>query len=529
MIVLGLMVLVVGLPFLFRKPQVQDAAAGTGVKLVLLTPHGAQIRGEFSHAYNEDRLARGLPPVEFDWRAGGTSDLVKSVAAQFESLIAEGREADGIGVDLFWGGGEYDHDVVLAGGLKTKRDGQQIVVPMSVPFAIDDSLIQTVYPEPDIGGAPLYHAEKRWLGVALSSFGIVFNRDGLARAGLSEPRVWDDLADPRLMEDLALADPNHSGSITAAYEAVLKRQGWNAGWHTLRRAFANSRYFAINSARVPMDVAVGEAIAGMCIDFYGRYEVGAMPNDGPGGQPRLGYVDPAEETASGPRSLTATNADPISLMRGAPSPELANDFAWWLLSTPAQQLWQRKATHEDGPRRYELRRQPIRRDVYADKQGWTDPDINPFESAVAVPPGTPNYFSVLRGVTRAMAIDNRTLLKKAWTVLSQTRDGAPEKQAMLEAFDAMPPELTLVWPESLADWRSVLQPEQVEDIDPKRVQEVVAHLKAFGDQLKAAYPRGQRDAKELAWSQFFERQYLAVIRLGSTELTSRSQVTSQNE
>src|SRR5690606_24705363 len=123
----------------------------------------------------------------------------------------------------------------------------------------------------------------------------------------------------------------HSGSIAAAYNAIVMRLGWEEGWQTLRRIYANARYFTASATKVPVDVGSGEAAAGMCIDFYGRFQAGAV--SAAGGGSRVGYVDPP--------FMTAINADPISIMRGTANRELANEFVVWLLSVQGQRLWQR--------------------------------------------------------------------------------------------------------------------------------------------------------------------------------------------
>src|SRR5690606_9298033 len=94
----------------------------------------------------------------------------------------------------------------------------------------------------------------------------------------------------------------------------------------MRRIYANARYFTASAGKVPVDVSAGEAAAGMCIDFFGRYQAGAIGGD------RVGYVDPA--------FMTAVTADPISILRGAPNETIAHEFVRWLITPPAQRLWQ---------------------------------------------------------------------------------------------------------------------------------------------------------------------------------------------
>src|SRR5690606_1545975 len=106
-------------------------------------------------------------------------------------------------------------------------------------------------------------------------------------------------------------------------------------------------------------------------------------------------------------SMTATTADPISLIRNAPHEAIAVEFALWTLSPEAQRLWQRARGTEGGPHRFELRRMPIRSDMYTsdEMQYWTDQDLHPFESAIPIVEAMPDFFGQVAPLTHAMAMD----------------------------------------------------------------------------------------------------------------------------
>jgi hypothetical protein len=81
---------------------------------------------------------------------------------------------------------------------------------------------------------------------------------------------------------------------------------------------------------------------------------------------------------------------------------------------------------------------------------------------------------------------------------------------MLELFDAMPPELTIHWPdEQLAtDWRAIL-----EDPDHPRRSEVVAVLEEFQSRLDGASDEDMLRYR-VAWTRFFRDNYRQVVELG---------------
>ena len=518
-VVVSLLVLVVGVPFVMRQLAAENEIAlpADAPRLIVLSPHNEQIRYEMARGFNRWRTERGLDPVRFDWRAGGgTSDLRKQVLAQFESAASRGVEDEGIGADLFFGGGEYEHNL-LARGVSVQRGDEDASISTTVPPDIDPALIEEAFPSRHIGSAPLYHEELYWIGTTLSSFGIVYNRDVLDMLGVEPPTTWSDLADPRLRGWVALADPSHSGSIAAAYHAILQRLGWTEGWATLRMIFANARYFAASASKVPVDVSNGEAAVGMAIDFYGRYQAGAVnaydrrsDPDAADDSLRMGYVDPVT-TVDGRRvSLTATSSDPISLLRGAPHRELAEQFIAWLLTPDAQRLWQRRVDAPGGPEKFELRRQPIRRDMYTpeEREHWTDPEVDPFATAQPFPEAMPDFYSMVAPISHAMAIDMHSDLTAAWDALQATPAEDPVYASMREAFFELPNVLTLTWPEEeiAKRWQRILA-----NPDHPRYDAAADALAELKQRWKQAFPTDLAELKaRVAWTQWFRDQYKAV-------------------
>jgi len=467
--VLALFLGVLAVPLAWRPPA--SVAAAGALKLVVITPHNEQIRHEVGRAFADWHRREHGGEVVIDWRSlGGTSDIERQLLSEYAFLAEQGNMDAGAGYDLVFGGGDYFFDSILKRGVKGHG---------SVLGAVDlsPSEIRDIYPRAEIAGKKLYDRDGQWWGVVLSSFGIVYNRDVLDLLDLPEPKTWSDLADPRLAGWVALADPGHSGSVKVTYEAIVQRYGWDKGWKTLRRAFANARYFASGSNKVPLDVSAGEAAAGMCIDFYGRYQsqvVGASRLDGR--RPRVGYVAPA--------AATTVTADPVALLRGARQRELGIRFIRFLLSRPGQGIWNlpvgASADGLKGPERFVLRRAPIRRDLYATHLAHMVDQVDPYEIARALPPGTPSYFRVITPVLHAMAIDVHHDLKLAWRTIAAEKDAVRRGQ-MLNLFDALP-------------------------FTPQQLLQRPAIWKA---------QRGSQDRDRLRWTEFFRERYRKIAALGS--------------
>lgn len=502
-------------------------APGAAQRLVVITPHNDQIRWEFATAFRRWRARAGEPDVVFEWRTGGgTSDLRKQVFSQFTKKANDGREDEGIGVDLFFGGGPFEHNA-LARGIGVARGGQSMQIPLSAPIDIPQDERSAIYPQATIGGEHLYHQHEQrlyWVGTALSSFGIVWNNDVLAVLGLRAPGAWQDLCDSRYFGWIALADPAHSGSVAAAYHAVLQRKGWDDGWRVLRRVFANARYFSSSASQIPLDVSAGQAAAGMCIDFYGRYQAQTVPRG------RVGYADPRVAAPGGVAALeTAVTADPISILRGAPHQALAVTFVRWVLSADAQRLWQRAVGAPGGPVRFELRRMPVRRDMYDENEmrQWSD-QVNPFELARPLPDGTPNFYRVLAPVAHALAIDVHEELKAAWSAIAN-RPRHPRRDEMKVLFDAMPDgldahgeslSLKVLWPPGMdASDTSII----LSDPESPHHEAAMLALQSFAANLKNRYTRPQSDRgwndrekllrHRVEWTRVFRGNYRKIVEV----------------
>jgi ABC-type Fe3+ transport system substrate-binding protein len=327
---------------------------------------------------------------------------------------------------VFFGGGSYDF-------VRQAQAGR--IVPARVRRAHPEWLTDAVIPR-RFTGEQYWDEGDRWFGNVISSYGILYNVDALARLGLRPPVEWRDLADARYAGALALSDPTKSSSMAKAFENIIQqqvqqrlavrgganeaqavREGWLEGLRLIQRLAANARYFTDSSQKPPIDVAQGDCAAGICIDFYGRAQAEAVANRGGS---RLAFVTP--------RGGTVNSVDPIAILRGAPHREVAELFLEYTLTLDAQKLWNFKPGTPGGPARYALRRLPVRRDFYEHDE-WkphrSDPDAAPFadpDPLVYQPAWTAHLFRELAFAVRVMCLDSHAELTAAWRAIS----AAPE-------------------------------------------------------------------------------------------------------
>ncbi len=536
--------LVIALPFIFRLGDDSGTWRPGNPELVVISPHNEAIRRTFSDGFARWHNEKYGVPVRIDWRAvGGTTEIMRYLSAEYTSsaksyfLKKNGSwPADGAsivlsrrapvdsdklalwkafravddpsfissGIDLFFGGGVYDHNKAARQGLTVPawKDG---VAPVGI---FEDKEGFTLIPEAVNGEQ---WRSDTFYGSALSTFGICFNINRLKDLGIETPPAsWDDLADPRYMGQLGLTDPTKSGSIAKTFEMIIHtlcsrrvasagfsrkqiaeyeklisvahlcpgglpegvpakyqqsvEQGWVDGVQLIRRLGAQARYFTVSSGKVPVDVSLGFVAAGVCIDFYGRYqaEISTLPD----GEPVMEYITPI-----GGSSVTA---DPISLLRGARQRELAVRFITYVLSADGQKLWNYRRGEPGGPTDFSLRRLPIRRDFYPSddsclqsrfeehKPHLTDPlwrrDVDAYQLSEAFfynSRWTGRHFGIQRDLVKAMCLDSADELRAAWKAILE--NGGPEANPeAMQAFEALPVEpYPLTWKDAVTTCSAV--------------------------------------------------------------------------
>ena len=411
------MAVVVTAPIILRD---DDAAAinRAEVRIEVITPHNELIRREFVEAFSRWYERKHGQSVYVNWRTpGGTSEIKRVLDSAFKA--AEKNGGDGIGLDLFFGGGVYDFKGQAKAGRFQKLD----------VFENESGLFESdTIPEIQ-SGESYYPKGNDWLGTCLSSFGICYNWDSLNRLNLEAPTTWDDLGRPGFQNGIALADPTKSGSVAKAFEMLVQQKihdqleaglprekacaiGWEEGLNLIQRIGANARYFTDGASKVPHDVAQGNAIAGMCIDFFGRSYNEALKRED--GTSRLKFISPV--------GGTSYSVDPVAIFKGAPNLEVAQEFVNFIFTKEGQMLWNARPGTEMGPKIRGLRRLPIRKDLYQEPylSDMVDASVMPYEVAsefIYDYDLTGRHFTPLRNIIRAMCIDSHQEMKSAWAAL----------------------------------------------------------------------------------------------------------------
>lgn len=525
-IILSVLGLIVVLPFIFQRESAATNWKEGDPFLVIISPHNEAIRHEFAVGFSHWHEEHHGAPVKIDWRnIGGTSEIARYLESEmassfrawwkkdheawppgaldvmtdrrfnpdqppegmdpetFDQLVEiretfrsiDDAEAFSADIDLFFGGGHYDHNKAYRQGLTVPpwKDGipEHLVATSNGIPLIPEQISGEVWRSDSL------------VGTAVSTFGICYNFDRLEQLGIEKtPNHWNNLTDPRFFRQLGVADPTKSGSIAKAFELIIHQacreavynagfsdadiadyearieemdgevpdtvpapyqaaieQGWLDGIRRIQLIGANSRYFTDSASKVPIDVSMGNAAAGIAIDFYGRYQ--AQVSQTPAGERRMAFITP--EGGSG------VSCDPISLLRSAPHRDLAVKFMEYVVSVDGQKLWTYKPGTPGGPEQYSLRRIPIQRSFYPSEDptlqashtahlphaadDLSDPRIDPYaiaETFIYYPRWTGRLFGIQRDIIRVMCMDAAAELKEAWKAIIDAGGPAAQPEAM---------------------------------------------------------------------------------------------------
>jgi ABC-type Fe3+ transport system substrate-binding protein len=399
-------------------PQIIQAQPDAN--LVVISPHWEGILGEFETTFKDWYMENYGENVEIEWiDVGGTSDDLKYIESNFELT------PEGIGIDIFWGGG-VDPYIVL-----TEKE-------LLEPYQVSSETLEKI--PPTFAGIPMYDENNNWYGTAISGFGIVYNKQLINVEDLITPKTWEDLTDPRLVSWVGSADPRHSGSTHMAYEIILQAYGWEKGLEISTLMGANIKTFPESSSAVPKSVGASDIAYGLAIDFYAWSEVSKVGAD------NIGYVMP--------EGLTVLNPDSIGILKGAPNMEVAERFLEYILSDEGQKMWLLPVGAEGGPSENLLGRMSVTPHLYEEVGDQTVVPINPFEitSSLEYDAGLgSSRWSFVNDLIGATIIDTHQDLVEAWEAIITAEKAlteADKTSTKLEEAKNKLVEVPLTWEEA---------------------------------------------------------------------------------
>ncbi|MCZ8272934.1 MAG: ABC transporter substrate-binding protein [Microcystis sp. LE19-4.1E] len=161
----------------------------------------------------------------------------------------------------------------------------------------------------------LHDPQKFWFATKLITTGIIYNTKSAIR-----PESWSDLTRPELRGQLVMPSPLNSGA--ALIHAATLVSNLPGGWDYYRKLKANDALAGGANGDVLRQVAGGEKLVGMIVDFL-----------------------PIREKAKGapvefvfPKEGVSAVSEPVAILANTKNPEAAKAFVDFLLSMEGQAL-----------------------------------------------------------------------------------------------------------------------------------------------------------------------------------------------
>ena len=174
-----------------------------------------------------------------------------------------------------------------------------------------------VYPEADVApyASGVHDKDKAWFATKLITTGIIYN----TRAPL-RPQSWADLLKPETRGQVVMPSPLASGA--ALIHAATLTSNLAEGWGYYEKLKANGAIAATGNGDVLKQVAGGEKLFGMVVDFMAIREKQK-------GAP-VAFVFPKEGVSA--------IGEPVAILKSTKNPEAARAFLAFLLSKEGQEL-----------------------------------------------------------------------------------------------------------------------------------------------------------------------------------------------
>jgi iron(III) transport system substrate-binding protein len=162
----------------------------------------------------------------------------------------------------------------------------------------------------------------RTVGIYSGALGFGFNTKQLAGLGIPEPKCWADLLNPKLKDEIQVADPNSSGTSYVMVATLVQIMGEDKAFDYLKGLHKNISQYTKSGAAPARAVALGETTVGITFQHD-------MVTEAIGGAP-IKVVSPCEGTGFEIGSM--------SIIKGAKNLDSAKKYYEWALTPEAQAL-----------------------------------------------------------------------------------------------------------------------------------------------------------------------------------------------
>lgn len=173
------------------------------------------------------------------------------------------------------------------------------------------------YDKADVSAFPagVHDPQKMWFATKLITTGIVYNTKAPMK-----PTSWTDLTKPEVKNQLAMPSPLNSGA--AMIHTITLTSNLKDGWTFYEKLKANGTLAAGANGDILRQVATGEKLYGMIVDFMPiREKAKGAPVE---------FVFPSEGVSA--------VSEPVAILKSSKNPEAAKAFIDFVLSKEGQEL-----------------------------------------------------------------------------------------------------------------------------------------------------------------------------------------------
>lgn len=318
-------------------------------------------------AYHEDVVARYETAFE---QANPDIDLIVLWRMPHDALPYLRQPEQG-GVDVYWSAAQQNF-------LSLKQQGawQKLGIDRN---GLPDNL----------GAMPLADPGGYFCISEMAGYGFAVNPQYLKKHSLAMPKTWQDLADARYQDHLALPVPSKVGFAPMMIDSVLQQYGWEKGWAILAGIIANARLAESGATFITDIIGSGERGIGPAIDFF---TASAIAN---GGALQFVYPEPV-----------AYSPGHIAITASSRHVDAARRFVSFILSDTGQKMM----FHAD------ISKLPARPGVYSNKPaGYFDPFAASEQHAVVYDPSTAlPRLALNNALFDRVFSDHLPLMQKLW-------------------------------------------------------------------------------------------------------------------
>ena len=163
----------------------------------------------------------------------------------------------------------------------------------------------------------------RAVGIYSGALGFGFNTELIKKKGVAEPKCWADLLDPKLKDEVQVADPNSSGTAYTLLATIVQIMGEDKGFAYLKALHKNVNQYTKSGAAPARATGLGETTVG--IAFQHDIMIPIIADKAP-----IKVVSPCEGTGFEIGSM--------SIIKGARNLDNARKWYDWALTPAAQEL-----------------------------------------------------------------------------------------------------------------------------------------------------------------------------------------------